>query len=212
MRHHIMAKFWWILFGRGALGVLFGIGSLGWAVRLQNTNHDLFGLSIFLQPVSILATFLLMLGCYAFLDGLFSIALGVQDYGGGQRWTSLLIEGTLSIALGLWTWLQPERGALVLFYWIAAWSLVTGALEVQQSWDLTEYRDRKRPLLMAGTVSLFYGAAILFFHPSGISLVVLTGLFTILFGLPLLVLGLHLRHFTQGKYQPGVHRPVPHHP
>jgi uncharacterized membrane protein HdeD (DUF308 family) len=179
---------------------------------LQNTNHDLFGLSIFLQPVSILATFLLMLGCYAFLDGLFSIALGVQDYGGGQRWTSLLIEGTLSIALGLWTWLQPERGALVLFYWIAAWSLVTGALEVQQSWDLTEYRDRKRPLLMAGTVSLFYGAAILFFHPSGISLVVLTGLFTILFGLPLLVLGLHLRHFTQGKYQPGVHRPVPHHP
>lgn len=212
MRHHIMAKFWWILCGRGALGILFGLISLAWAIRLESANHDLFGLSIFLQPVSILATLLLMLGCYAFLDGLFAWTLGSQDFGGGQRWNSLLLEGTLSVALGVWTWIQPERGALVLFYWIAAWSLATGLLEIRQSWDLTEYKDRKRPFLMAGTVSAIYGLAILLFRPVGISLVVLTGFFALLFGLPLFYLGLHLRHFAHGKYQPGVHRPVPRHP
>jgi uncharacterized membrane protein HdeD (DUF308 family) len=98
---------------------------------------------------------------------------------------------------------------VVLFYWIAVWSLVTGALEIHQSFDLTEYKDRKRPLLMAGTVSILYGASIFLLHPGGIRLVVLTGLFALLFGIPLLVLGLRLRHFTHGKYQPGVHRPVP---
>ncbi|HVZ81539.1 MAG TPA: DUF308 domain-containing protein [bacterium] len=209
MRHHIMAKFWWILSGRGVLGILFGAGSLFWAVRLEEGPNDLFGLSIFLRPVSILATLLLMLGCYAFLDGLFSLVLGAQDFGGGKRWNSLLVEGSLSIALGIWTWIQPEKGALVLFYWIASWSLLTGALEIHQSLDLTEYRDRKRSLLMAGAVSMLYGTSIFLFHPSGIRLVVLTGLFALLFGIPLLVLGLRLRRFTHGKYQPGAHRPVP---
>ena len=212
MRHHIMAKFWWILFGRGTLGGLLGIGALAWAIRLQNSQNDLFGLSIFLKPASILATLLLLLGCYAFLDGLFSLVLGIQDYGGGKRWNSLLIEGLLSIALGVWTWVQPEKGALVLFYWIAAWALLTGALEIHQALDLTEYKDRKRPLLMAGTISLIYGLSILLFRPAGIGLVVLTGFFAFLFGLPLLYLGLRLHRFTHGKYQPGAHRPVPHNP
>lgn len=203
MKHHIMAKFWWIFFGRGALGVLLGAGALAWTQYLGSQRGDLFGMSIFLQNASILATLLLMLGCYAFLDGLFSLALGAQDYGGGKRWNSLLLEGALSIALGIWTWTQPEKGALVLFYWIATWSLVTGALEVQQSFDLTEYRDRKRLFLWAGTVSILYGAAIFLLRPGGIRLVVATGLFMLLFGIPLLVLGLRLRHFTHGKSHPG---------
>lgn len=209
MRHHIMARFWWILAGRGALGVLLGVGSLGWAVRLCDQQCDVFGMSIFLRPASILATLLLMLGLYAFLDGAFSIVLGAQDFGGGRRWTSLLAEGGLSVVLGLWTWLQPEKGALVLFYWIAAWSLLTGALEIHQARDLGEYKDRKRPLLMAGGVSLLYGAAIFLFHPSGVPLVILTGLFALLFGMPFLYLGLLLKRYNHGKYQPGVHRPVP---
>jgi uncharacterized membrane protein HdeD (DUF308 family) len=212
MKHHIMAKFWWILAGRGVLGIILGATSFVWTFYLCDQHCDTFGMSMFLRPAYILASLILMLGCYAFLDGLFAWTLGSQDFGGGRRWTSLLIEGTLSVALGVWTWSQPEKGVLVLLYWIGAWALATGLLEIRQSWDLTEYKDRKRPLLMVGVVSILYGAAILLFRQGGVELLVLTGLFAIFSGIPFFYLGLHLRRFAHGKYQPGVHRPIPRHP
>lgn len=199
MRHHIMTKFWWILTARGALGVLLGVSTFVWAISLCNRHCDTFGVSIFLRPIAVLATLLLLFGTYAFLDGAFALALGLQDFGGGRRWNSLILEGILSIGLGVWTWVSPNSGVLVLFYWIASWALVTGFLEIHQALDLTEYRERKHPYLIAGAVSIAYGLLALFFHSGGMALVWLTGGYAFLFGIPLLALGLRLRDYSRRK-------------
>lgn len=117
--HHIMAKFWWILAARGILGILLGLAAIGWIITLNGYYPDGFGLSLFAKWATIVATLVLVLGLYAFLDGLFAILLGVQDYGDGRRWWALIMEGLLSIELGILAWLKPESAVLVLLYWVA---------------------------------------------------------------------------------------------
>ncbi len=197
--HHLMAKFWWILALRGFLGILLGLVSIAWILYLNQGSVDLFGLSIFLKPAAIIATLILFLGIYAFIDGLFAILLGSQDYGDGRRWWSLLAEGVLSVGLGLLTWLQPNLTALVLLYGIAAWAVFTGLLEVFQGFELNEYKDRRRPFLFAGLTSVVFGILIFFFRVGGADLVWLMGIYAFLFGIPLLTLGWRLKRFAHSR-------------
>lgn len=197
--HHLMAKFWWILFIRGLLGILLGFTSVAWLVTLSQPSVDLFGLNMFFRQTALIATLLLLLGLYAFLDGTFALVLGLQNYGEGRRWPTLIVEGFLSIGLGLLAWIKPDMGALVLLYWIAAWGLFTGLLEIMQGFELNEYRDRRKPFLFAGLISSLFGICILCFHTAGSQLIWLMGIYAFLFGIPLLVLGLHLRRFTRKR-------------
>lgn len=197
--HHLMAKFWWILALRGALGILLGLASVVWILSLDQSCFDLFGMSLFFRHAMILATLILLLGLYAFIDGAFALILGFQDYGGGRRWRALIVEGFLSVGLGLWTWLNPYATVLVLLYWIAAWAVVTGFLEFLQGMQLTEYKDRRKPLLYAGLASMAFGFLILGFRSGGTRLVWLMGIYAFLSGIPLLMLGLRLRHFAHPR-------------
>jgi uncharacterized membrane protein HdeD (DUF308 family) len=197
--HHIMAKFWWILALRGILGILLGIASLVWIWDLSRPAVDVFGLSLFIRPAAIAGTLIVMLGLYAFMDGIFSILLGSQDYGDGRRWGALIVEGILSIGLGLVAWLKPEVAAPSLLYWITAWAVATGLMEIIQASDLNEYKERKRPLLFAGICSMAYGVSVLYLRMGGSSLVWATGLYAFLFAMPLLALAFRLRSFVRSS-------------
>lgn len=193
--HHIMAKFWWILALRGVLGILLGLTALVWIWNLEMTPMDLFGLSLFFKPIAVVATLLLLIGLYAFVDGLFAFLLGVQDYGDGRRWGALVAEGMASMILGLSIWIWPGA-TLVLLYGISVWAVVTGILEILQGLDLNEYKERRGPFFLAGLCSVVFGLAIALFH-SGVTLAWLMGAFAFLSGIPLMVLALRLRPFAK---------------
>jgi uncharacterized membrane protein HdeD (DUF308 family) len=197
--HHIMAKFWWILAARGILGILLGLASVGWIVALSGIAQEGLGLTLFAKWATIVATLVLLLGLYAFLDGLFAVILGAQDYGDGRRWWTLIAEGLLSIGLGILTWLKPEWAVLALLYWIAGWAVLTGLLEIFQAADLNEYKERRSPLYFAGFCSLAFGGLILIFRAGGITLVSLMGAYAFAFGIPLLVLSLRLRRYAKAR-------------
>ena len=197
MHHHIMARFWWILALRGALGILLGLTACAWLLNLNGMNVDLFGLSAFLRPAALLATVILLLGLYAFIDGLFALLLGVQDYGEGRRWWSLIIEGLVSVSLGLLTWFKPESTVLILLYLVAGWALLTGVLEILQALDLNEYKERRGPLYFAGICSMVFGISVFSFRVGGDLLVWLVSLYAFAFGIALLVLAFRLRHFRK---------------
>ena len=194
--HHLMAKFWWILVIRGALGILLGLVSIVWITQLETSSSDIFGMGLFLRPAAIVATLLLLMGIYAFLDGLFALILGFQNYGEGRRWWSLGLEGVLSLGLGVVAWRQPQNGAMVLLYWIVGWAIFTGLLEMFQGVELNEYRDRRKPFLTAGIISVLFGLLVLFFRVAGVELVWALGAYAFFFGITLLTLGLRLRHFA----------------
>ncbi len=195
--HHIMAKFWWILGVRGLLGILLGLVSLAWVLSLDGYYPDVFAMSVFTKWASIVATLVLLLGLYAFLDGLFAVILGAQDYGDGRRWWTLIWEGILSISLGLLTWFKPEAVVLVLLNWIAAWAILTGLLEIFQGYDLNEYKERRRPFFYAGLCSVVFGGLIFFFKVTGTELVWLVGIYAFASGIPLVVMSARLRQFAK---------------
>jgi len=195
--HHLMAKFWWILILRGVLGILLGITAIVWIVQLGLPASDLFGMGLFLRPAVIAATLILVMGLYAFIDGLFAFTLGLQNYGEGRHWWSYSAEGLISITMGLFAWLAPQRGGMSLFYWIAGWAVFTGLLEIFQGFDLNEYRERRKPFLFGGLVSVVFGLLVMAFHFRGEVLVWIMGGYAFLFGLPLLALGIRLHRYIK---------------
>lgn len=194
---HLPARFWWILVLRGILGLLLGLEAFWLVSGLVWEPQDLFGFNSLLAPEEIWTTLIFLLGLYAFLDGLFAIVLGAQDYGGGKRWWGLVAEGAFSIGLWIVTWLRPGPTLMVLLYWIAIWAVVTGFLEMNLGLRGTEYRDRRGPFFYAGLCSVAFGLSVLAPGVSGITLLWIFGLFAFFFGVPLLVLGFHLRRFAQ---------------
>src|SRR5262245_20868355 len=106
--HHIMAKFWWILAVRGALGILLGSASFVWFWGMNSLSHQPVGPFALGSSFSPVVGLILLLSLYAFLDGLFSVLLGIQDYGGGRRWWALIVEGVFSAGMGALAWIWPE--------------------------------------------------------------------------------------------------------
>jgi len=201
--HHIMARFWWILALRGGLGILLGLASLGWILILGGFRPDLFGSTLFAHWAGILGTLILLLGMYAFLDGAFSVILGAQDYGEGRRWWALVGEGIISLALGAAVLLKPDLAAMTLLYWLAAWALLTGILEIRQAFNWAEYEQRRTPFFFAGLCSLFFGLMVLLVGAGGIPLVWLTAAYAFASGIPLMVLALRLRRYAKAYPHPG---------
>jgi len=77
---NLVSRLWKFLALRGILGLIFAAAA-------------------FLMPQVTFASLILVFGVYAFADGICAIALGVRDYGEGQRWWTLLLEGLLGVAV-----------------------------------------------------------------------------------------------------------------
>ncbi len=183
---------------RGILGLVLGLASL-WLLGSGEKYGDEFGFSFLIRPVELMMTLVLLLGFYAFLEGLFSILLGIQDFGQGRRWWVLVVEGMMTIGLGLLAWMRPGLSILILLYWIAAWAILSGLMEMNQGLRGTEYRDRRSTLFYAGLLSLLFGAVILLQGTESDRLVWTIALYALVSAVPPLILGYHLRRFRLGS-------------
>lgn len=192
-----MAKFWWILAVRGILGILLAFVALVLVTLNSTQTGDPFGVFTFDRMAAIVSSIIFLLGLYALIDGLFSILLGIQDYGDGRRWGTLIFEGIFSIALGLATLFWPANALMTILYWIGAWALATGLLEIKQGFDLNEYKDRRPFFLLAGVVSSIFGASVIFSGIAGLGLVALIGAYAFTTGVILFIFGFRLRHFAK---------------
>jgi uncharacterized membrane protein HdeD (DUF308 family) len=171
-----LSRYWWTLAVRGALAVLFGLAALLW-------------------PGVTLRILVWLYGFYAVVDGLLALAallVGGRLASGRRGW--LVLEGVVGIAAGVFAFLWPGITALVLLYLIAAWMAVTGLLEVAAAIALRRELRGEWLLALAGILSVVFGI-FLFVRPGegAIAVVWAIGLFAIVFGIALLVLGVRLR-------------------
>jgi|GEM_PF-1240385 len=194
---HLTAKVWWILVLRGMLGLVLGLEAL-WLLGSGERFGGEYGLALLIRPEEMLVTLIFLLGLYAFLDGAFAILLGLQDFGQGRRWWALVGEGLFTLGLALLAWKKPGVSILVLLYWIAAWAILSGVMEMNQGLRGTEYRDRRPTFFYAGLLSFAFGAAILLQGMAAEHLAWTLALYALVSGVPLLALGYHLRRFRLG--------------
>jgi uncharacterized membrane protein HdeD (DUF308 family) len=170
----VLAKNWWAVGIRGALGVLFGL------------------IALFL-PGATMLSLVLVFAAYAFVDGVFAIVSAVKAARERERWGYLLLEGIVDIAAAAVAVLWPGITVVAFVFVVAFWAIFTGVLELMAAFRL-DFIDGRGWLIFGGIVSVLYGA-LLIVAPM-IGAVVLTwwlGAYALVFGVCLVVLAFKLR-------------------
>jgi uncharacterized membrane protein HdeD (DUF308 family) len=172
-----MAQYWWVLAIRGVVAILFGIGA-------------------FLWPGITLAVLVLLFGAYALVDGIFAVVAGLTARRESERWWWMVLEGVAGVILGVLTLLWPGITALVLLIFIAAWSIVTGVLEIAAAIRLRREIEGEWLLVVAGAASVLFGILLLIRPGAGaLAVIWLIGAYALVFGVLLLVLAFRLRGY-----------------
>ena len=154
-----------------------------------------FGVLAFVWPDITLFALVLLFGAYMLVDGIFAIVAAVRAAGREARWWLLLIEGVLGVLAGLVAAFWPGLTALALLYFIAAWAIVSGILEVIGAIRLRREIEGEWALGLSGALSVLFGILLVVIPaPAGLlSLVWLIGAYALVFGVLLLVLAFRLR-------------------
>ncbi|MFA5567794.1 MAG: DUF308 domain-containing protein [Trueperaceae bacterium] len=175
---------WWAIVLRGVVGLLFGIAALVW-------------------PALTLTVLLALFAAFALVDGAFALVAVLFGRAEGRWWVQL-VEGLISIAAGLVTLAVPGLTAVAFVLVVAAWAVLSGIFRIVMAIRLRKEIDNEWLLALGGVLSLVLG--IVFFARPGVgilSMVWVLGLYALLFGLTLIVLGFRLRGL-KGRIERGV--------
>ena len=178
MLANILSRYWWMTLVRGVLWILFG-------------------LFIFARPGLSLVTLTLTFGVFALADGLASIASAVAGREEQEHWWIPLLTGIAGVLVGVITFVSPQTTALVLLFYLAAWALVTGCLQVVAAIRLRKEIEGEFWLGLSGVLSILFGLLLVSRPGAGaLSVLWLIAAYAILLGAFLIGLAFRMRAFT----------------
>lgn len=158
----------------------------------------LFGLVALFWPGLTLFVLIVLFGAYALVDGILAIVAGVRG-SEGRRWL-LLAEGVLGVVAGLAVLVWPGMSALVLLYVISAWAIFTGLLKIVMAIASRREVDNEWLMGLSGVLSVVFGIILGVLPGVGLlSLVWLVGIYALIFGVALIVLGFRARSHRQAS-------------
>lgn len=171
-----LARWWWTFIVRGLLAIAFGVLA-------------------FLSPGWKIAIFVGLFAAWAIIDGASGLLAGIRTRGQDRSWWLEVLEGLAGIAAGVAALvLPPEIVTTALVLVIAAWSVVTGVIEIALAIRLRRVIEGEIWMALAGVASVLFGILIVVFPAAGaLSLVWLIGAFAIAFGVFAIGLGWRLR-------------------
>jgi uncharacterized membrane protein HdeD (DUF308 family) len=168
-------RVWGGLALRGFLAILFGVLALS-------------------RPGATVTGLVYVFGLYAFLDGIAAFAASVNVAQLGGHWGAMFLVGMAGVVIGVLTFMNPSATALGLIYYLAAWALLTGVLEIAAAVRLRNVIDGEWRLVVAGALSILFGVLIAGRPGAGwLSLIWVIGIYAILFGSLMLGLAFRMR-------------------
>ena len=174
-----LARWWWTFIVRGVVAILFGV--LAFAAPG-------FGIGLLVG----------LFAAWALIDGVNNLLTGIRTRGQDRSWWLEILEGVVGVAAGVVALLLPTIAAEFLILLIAAWSIVTGVLEIVMAIRLRTVIAGEVWLALAGVASILFGVVIFLFPGVGaLSIVLLIGSFAIALGVFLVMLGWRLRGVDQ---------------
>ncbi len=171
----------------------------GW-MMLRGVAALIFGLLTLFNPGITLVVLVIFFGAYAIVDGIFAIITALVHRREERHSVALLINGLISLAVGIATFVWPGITAFVLLYLIAAWALITGVMEIVTAIRLREVIRGEWLLVLAGVLSILFGI-LLFFRPGAgaLAVVLWIGAYAMVFGILLIALAFRLRSWLNGE-------------
>jgi uncharacterized membrane protein HdeD (DUF308 family) len=164
-----------------------------WIIALQGVAAVIFGVIALLLPGITLLALVYLFGAYAIVDGVLALSRGVRRGEGGPDWWRI-ISGVVGILAGVIAFVVPGITAYALLLVIAAWAVVSGALELVAAYQLREVIRREWLLALDGLLTIVFGIALFVFPGAGaLAVVWLIGAYAILSGVILLATAFRLR-------------------
>ena len=176
-----LADKWWLLLLNGVCAIGFGVLAIAW-------------------PGLTLIFLVTLYGVYCIIDGVTALMAARARNEAGKPWGWMVFVGIASIAAGVAAFVWPGLTALVLLTLIAAWAIVRGVFEIVAAIELRKRIDNEWMLILAGTISVLFGAALLVWPGAGaLALVVWIAAFAIVHGVLLTMLAFKVRGLAKGN-------------
>jgi uncharacterized membrane protein HdeD (DUF308 family) len=167
---------WWLVLIRGILAILFGLFAL-------------------FAPGTALLALVFVFGAYAIIDGITAIIAGIRHRKEESHWGWHVFQGVVSLIAGIVAFAWPGITVLAILFVIAFWSIVNGVAQIVESFTMRKMGASTWGWMLAGgIVSVLFGI-VLFAQPGAglITLLWLVGIFSIIFGVIMVVWALRLR-------------------
>ena len=173
--------------------VLGNLARNWWAFVLRGIVAILFGIVAITRPGMTLEALVFVFAIWALIDGVLALIHSVGAAQAGEPWWPLVLGGLLSVAVGLVALRWPGITALALLLLIAYWSILRGILEIAAAVRLRHEIQGEGWLILGGIASVVFGGLLIMHPESGILAVVwLLGIYALIFGVALLMLGFRL--------------------
>jgi uncharacterized membrane protein HdeD (DUF308 family) len=148
-------RYWWLFLIRGLFGLALGVVAL-------------------VFPGATLAVAVIFIGAYLIVDGVVTVAKAVQVFRSDAHWWVLLLEGVLSIAVGLAIFALPGLSILSLAYLVGYWAIITGVLAIVTAIRLRKHVSGEWFYMLFAVVSVIFGCFVLFAPATGLVYIVLS--------------------------------------
>jgi len=171
MQDFLLNRPWWELVLRGMVIIVFGILAM-------------------IYPGLTLSVFIIFFGAFAFIEGIFQMVGSFAAKADNPQWSLMFISGLFSFFVGAIVLAWPGMSALVLLWFIAAWFLINGTVQVVFGLRSHEGGSKMGIHVLGGIIGIMFGLmAFMWPGATAISIVWIVGLFAIFFGIQLMVLG-----------------------
>jgi uncharacterized membrane protein HdeD (DUF308 family) len=166
-----------------------------WALALRGLAAIVFGLLAFILPGITLTALILLFSAYMLVDGVFAIVAAVRAEERDTRWWLLLAEGVLGVLAGIVAFVWPGLTALALLFLVAAWSIITGILQIVGAIRLRREIEGEWALILGGVLSVIFGVLLAVLPGPGIlALLWLIGAYALVSGVLLIILAFRVRN------------------
>jgi len=165
-----------------------------WIVALQGVAAIVFGVLALVWPGITLLSLVFLFAAYALVDGVLALMSGFRRGAGGKLDWWRIARGVVGIAAGVVAFAMPGITAYVLLLVIAAWAIVSGAIELVAAYQLRDVIQREWLLALDGVLAIIFGIVLVVFPSAGaLALVWLIGAFAIASGVIFLTVAFRSR-------------------
>jgi uncharacterized membrane protein HdeD (DUF308 family) len=173
-----LARNWWVFVLRGVVAILFGVLA-------------------FTRPGITLEVLVLLFAFWALFDGVLALIGSIGAAEAHEPWWPLVLIGLLGVAAGLVALRWPGITALALLFVIAYWSIFRGILEIAAAVRMRNLIQGEWWFILAGIASIAFGVLLIMNPGSGLLAVIwLVGIYAVIFGISLLMLGFRLKNLA----------------
>jgi uncharacterized membrane protein HdeD (DUF308 family) len=153
------------------------------ALMLRGIISVIFGLFAFFYPYLTMATLVMLIGIFITVNGILTIIMAFTYKRHNDHWWNYLLQGLISLVLGILIMTWPGITAILLFMIVAAWIIIVGIIEIIAYINLRQLFTNNLILVVAGILSVLLGLYFIRFPKAGIfALIWLIGIYAIFIG------------------------------